>query len=219
MFATAALPLSALLSPRRKVWHFCPASNLGDRIFAVSKNSIQPGEEGEVMAEIDERELTRVHNRARLIVQSLITLSLLLVVLAFAGVRFSPPQSLLDPNVYRALWIVIIFLGLGAVVLRRVRTNAARLQDIAGLWGQSALLASLLKTTLFVAALGFSAAVLGYFAHLLTRDPVDALRAGVVAVAVLIYGYPRRAAWRRALEASQQSGAAPGPEPAKGSTA
>lgn len=171
------------------------------------------------MAEIDERELTRVHNRARMIVQALITLSLLLVVLAFAGVRFEPPARLLDPNLYRALWIVIVFLGLGAVVLRRVRSNAARLQDIAGLWGQSALLASLLKTTLFVAALGFSAAVLGYLAHLLTRDPSDALRASVVAVAVLVYGYPRRAAWRRVLEASQQPDGIPGPSPAKGTTA
>jgi FtsH-binding integral membrane protein len=168
------------------------------------------------MTQIDERELERGHRKARSFVHGLITLSLLLVALAFAGVRFNPPQSWLDPNLYRAIWIVVLFLGLGAVVLRRVRSNAARLQDVAGVFGQSALVASLVKTTLFVAALGGLAALLGYAAYLLSGDPSDALKAGVVGVAVLLYCYPRRAAWRRVLEASQQPGGIPGPSPAKG---
>jgi hypothetical protein len=170
------------------------------------------------MAEIDDNKLTSVHGKARAVVQGLITLSLLLVVLAFAGVRFTLPQSLLDPKLYFALWIVILFFGLGSVVLRRVRLNAARLQDIAGLWGERALLASLFKTTLFIAALGGAIAALGFVAYLLSRDPLDMLKAGVVAVAVLLYCYPRRAAWRRVLEASQQPGGIPGPSPAKGTT-
>jgi hypothetical protein len=171
------------------------------------------------MAEIDEKELTRAHGRARMIVQAFITLSLLLVVLAFAHLHFNVPQSLRDPNLYRALWIVILFFGLGAVVLRRVRMNAVRLQDIAGLFGQTALLASLVKTTLFLAALGVAAALLGFFAYLLSLEPLDMLKAGVVAVAVLLYCYPRRAAWRRVLETSQQPGGIPGPSPAKGTSA
>jgi hypothetical protein len=171
------------------------------------------------MSGIDDKELDHAHGRSRAVVQGLITFSLLLVVLAFAGVQFSLPQSLLDPNLYRALWIVVLFLGLGAVVLRRVRLNAARLQDIAGLFGQTALVASLVKTTLFVALLGASAAVLGYVAYLLSRDPSDMLKAGVVAVAVLLYAYPRLAAWRRVLEASQQPGGIPGPSPTKGTSA
>jgi hypothetical protein len=168
------------------------------------------------MTQVDEKELERGRRTARAFVQGLITLSLILIVLAFAGVRFNPPQSWLDPNLYRAIWIVVLFLGLGAIVLRRVRSNAARLQDIADLFGQHALVASLVKTTLFVAALGGSAALLGYAAYLLSGDPSDALKAGVVAVAVLLYCYPRRAAWRRVLEASQQPGGIPGPSPAKG---
>ncbi|MFL6229333.1 MAG: hypothetical protein ACJ741_11190 [Pyrinomonadaceae bacterium] len=171
------------------------------------------------MAEIDDKELTQAHGRARAVVHGLITFSLLLVALAYARVQFNLPQSLLDPNLYRALWIVILFFGLGAVVLRRVRLNAARLQDIAGLFGPSALLASLLKTTLFVAALGAASAVLGYLAYLLSRAPSDMLKAGIVAVAVLLYAYPRRAAWRRVIEASQEPGGIPGPSPAKGTSA
>jgi hypothetical protein len=171
------------------------------------------------MANVDDQELTRAHGKSRAVVQGLITFSLLLVVLAFAGVRFNLPQSLLDPNLYRALWIVILFCGLGAVVLRRVRLNAARLQDIAGLYGQSALVASLIKTTLFVALLGAAAVVLGFVAYLLSREPLDMLKAGVVAIAILLYAYPRRAAWRRVLEASQQPDGIPGPSPTKGTSA
>ena len=171
------------------------------------------------MAEVDEKELARAHARTRNVVHALITASLALVALAFARVHFRLPPSVLDPNLYRALWIVILFFGLGAVVLRRVRMNAARLQDIADLFGQSALLASLVKTTLFVAALGGACAVLGFFAYLLSLVPLDMLKAGVVAVAVLLYCYPRRAAWRRVVETSQQPGGIPGPSPAKGTTA
>jgi uncharacterized membrane protein SirB2 len=168
------------------------------------------------MTQDDEKELARGQRTARAVVQGLITLSLILIVLAFAGVRFNPPQSWLDPNLYRAIWIVVLFCGLGAIVLRRVRSNATRLQDIAGAFGRSALIKSLVKTTLLVAALGGLAALLGYAAYLLSGDPSDALKAGVVAIAVLLYCYPRRAAWRRVLEASQQPDGIPGPSPAKG---
>jgi hypothetical protein len=171
------------------------------------------------MAEIDEKELARAHGRARAVVHALITLSLLLVVLAYAGVRPGLPAGLRDQRLYGALWIIVIFLGLGALVLRRVRFNAARLQAVADARGVTALLASLQKTTVFVAAIGGAVALVGYLAYLLSLEPWDMLRAGVVAVAVLLYSYPRRSAWRRVLEASQTPGGIRGPSPAKGSTA
>ena len=170
------------------------------------------------MAEIDETELTRAHGGARVIVHALVTLSLLLVVLAYAGVHFRLPQSLLDPRLYGALWIVILFFGLGAIVLRRVRSNAARLQAVADVRGASGLLDSLRKTTVLVALIGGAISLLGFVAYLRSADPLDMLKAAVVAVAVLLYCYPRRAAWRRVVEASQAGGIT-GPSPAKGTTA
>jgi hypothetical protein len=169
------------------------------------------------MAETNEAELARRHRAASLAVQLLITLSLLLVVLAYTGVRL--PVDALPPAGYGTLWIVILFLGLGAIAFRRWRFNATRLQDVADLGGPSALLSTLQTTTLLLAAIAAIAALLGFVLYSVWREPTDMLKAGVVAVAVLLYSYPRRAAWRKVVEISQQPGGLTGAAEPKGTTA
>ena len=150
--------------------------------------------------------------------QALVTLALALVALAYAGVRLPLPASFLAPSLYGTLWIVVLFFGLGAVALRRTRSNPARLQDIASLRGPSGLLASLAKTATLIALVGGAIAVLGFLIFLGWRDPLDMLKAGVVSIAVLLYGYPRRESWRRVVEATQQPGGLPADPAAKGIT-
>ena len=171
-----------------------------------------------VMAEVKADELTDTRRGAGRAVQGLITLALALVALAFAGVRLPLPASFLDPKLYGVLWIVILFLGLGAVALRRTRSNPARLQDIAALRGTTGLLASMRKTTLFIALLGGAIALIGFVIFSGWRDEMDMLKAGVLAVAVLLYAYPRRESWRRTAEASQRAGGPVVDSPAKGTT-
>lgn len=170
------------------------------------------------MAEIQEDELARSHRGASRAAQSLVTASLALVALAFAGIGLPLPASFLAPQLYGTLWIVILCFGLGAVALRRTRSNAIRLQDIAALRGPAGLLASLRKTALLIALLGGAIAALGFVIFSGWRDELDMLKAGVVAVAVLLYGYPRRESWRRVVEASQQPGGLVGNSAAKGIT-
>jgi hypothetical protein len=169
------------------------------------------------MAETHEAELARRHRAASLAVQLLVTLTLLLVVFAYAGVRL--PLDSLPPSGYGTLWIVILFLGLGAIAFRRFRFNALRLQDVADLGGPSALLSTLQTTTLLLALLAALAALLGFVLYSVWREPTDMLKAGVVALAVLLYSYPRRAAWRKVVEASQRPGGLTGPAEPKGTTA
>lgn len=169
------------------------------------------------MAETNDVELARRHRAASLAVQLLVTGALLLVVLAYAGVRL--PLDSLPPAAYGTLWIVILFLGLGAVAFRRFRFNATRLQSVADLGGPTSLLATLQTTTLLLAALAAAAAVLGFVLYSVWREPGDMLKAGVVALAVLLYSYPRRAAWRKVVEASQQPGGLTGAAEPKGTTA
>ena len=75
-----------------------------------------------------------------------------------------------------------------------------RLQDIASLRGASGLIISLQKTTLLVAMIGFAVALIGFVSTLLTGAPVYSYQAGVVAVAVLLYGYPVRSSWEQAIK-------------------
>jgi len=164
-------------------------------------------------------ELARRHRAAVMTVAAMLALVLLLLALTFAvDVRFALPSGLSDPTLAIALWIAIILSGLGAVALRRTKFAAMRLQDIAALQGVSGLLATLENTTVLVALLGGGIAVMGFAITMITSDKYVMLRAGVIAIAVLIYCYPRRAAWERMVQTIQTSGGVETPS-AKGRTA
>jgi hypothetical protein len=173
------------------------------------------------MAEEIETELARRHRGAAMLVSALVTFTLALIALAYAGVRPRVNLSFIDQTTYVALWIVILFIGLGAIALRRMRFGALRLQTIADAKGISALLATLHKTTVLVALFGIGIAVIGYVLFMRSTDPWDMLKAGIIAIAILLYTYPRRTAWQRVLQATQTKDGltTDGVPPAKGTPA
>jgi len=165
-------------------------------------------------------ELARRHRSAVLTVTAMFALTALLVVLAYTGVYPPLPAGLHNPTVQGALWFSILFFGLGAIALRRARFAAVRLQAIADLRGPSGLLATLQGTTRLVAWCGGACALAGFLLAALKSDIGYMLKAAVVAVAILLYCYPRRAAWQRVVEATQQPGGLTTPAPpAKGTPA
>jgi hypothetical protein len=106
-----------------------------------------------------------------------------------------------NPATAGALRLSVIFMGVGAIVFRRTRFSAMRLRDIGALRGASGLLETLYRTTAMVALIGAIIAALGLYMSLLTGVGTDMLYMAVIAVVVLIYCYPRRAAWRSVLDA------------------
>ena len=142
-------------------------------------------------------ELDRRHKSTRTTVISLLCGVLLLCVLAYVSKRFLIPKN--NPSLDIAVRITILIFGLGAVALRRTKFAAMRLQDIGALKGASGLLITLQRTTLQVAGLGTVIALVGFIATLTTANDFYAYGAGLVAVAVLLYCYPTRTSWERAL--------------------
>lgn len=142
-------------------------------------------------------ELDRRHKTTRTTVISLVLGVVLLSVLAYVSKRFLIPKT--NPSLDIAVRITILIFGLGAVALRRTKFAAMRLQDIGALKGASGLLITLQRTTLQVAGLGTVIALVGFIATLMTANDFYAYGAGLVAVAVLLYCYPTRTSWERAL--------------------
>lgn len=163
-------------------------------------------------------ELTRRHRAATMIVWAMIALVLILVTLAFGGIGMNASGRLGSPNFAFALRVVIIFLGLGAVALRRTRFSSMRLQDIAGLRGITGLLATLQNTTTLVALIGGAIAIIGFVIAMTTGEKYDMVWIGLAALAVLFYAYPRRASWQNVVDRIQQTGD-PDVAPAKGNVA
>lgn len=145
-----------------------------------------------------EAELQRRHKATATTVLVLLVAAVLLCILAFVTKKFLPQQS--NPPLDIAVRISILIFGLGAVALRRTKFATMRLQDIAALKGASGLLITLQRTTLQVAFLGATVAVIGFIATLLTGNDFYTYGAGLVAIAVLLYCYPVRTSWARALQ-------------------
>lgn len=151
-----------------------------------------------------EDELTRRHRTAAMIVNGMLVLTLALIGIAFVAGRYLSRPG--DPTLIKLLWVLILIFGLGAFPLRRTRFNAVRLQDIAAIKGISGLLATLQGTTQQLAYLGGAIALMGFLLAMLTGAAWDMLRAGGVALVVLLYCYPRRSAWQRVVQGISESG-------------
>lgn len=143
-------------------------------------------------------ELDSRHKSTRTTVLALLIGVILLCVLAYVSQRFLTANSY--PELEMAVLVTILILGLGAIAFRRTRFSAMRLQDIAALKGSGGLLITLQRTTLQVALIGAATAVIGFAATVLTGEPSYTYRGGVIAVAVLLYCYPSRTSWQRALQ-------------------
>lgn len=143
-------------------------------------------------------ELTRRHKATATTVLALLVAVVLLCVLAFVTKKFLEPQN--NPPLDIAVRISILIFGLGAVALRRTKFATMRLQDIASLKGPTGLLITLQRTTLQVAFLGAIVAAMGFVATLITGNDFYTYGAGLVALAVLLYCYPVRTSWERALQ-------------------
>lgn len=144
--------------------------------------------------------LERRHTAAVRAVRWVALFTLLLVVLALTNVLAGAVRF--NPTTANSLRFAIVFLGAGAVVFRRTRFSAMRLQDIGALRGPAGLLDTLQTTTVIVALIAAVIAVLGFLISVMTGAGTDMLYMGVIAVAVLLYAYPRRAAWESVVRAT-----------------
>ncbi len=157
------------------------------------------------MSANSQSELERRHKAASTTVLALLVAAILISVIAYlarGGLSYQP-----NPSFSTAVLISMFFFGVGAIALRRTRFAAMRLQDIAALRGVSGLLQTLERTTLQVALLGIANAVVGFVATLMTGDESLTYRGTVVAVAVLLYSYPTRSSWQRAVRQFAEDGA------------
>lgn len=142
-------------------------------------------------------ELTRRHKTTSTTVLSLLVAVVLLCVLAFVSQKFLTQRT--NSSLDIAVRVSILIFGLGAIALRRTQFAKMRLQDIAALQGASGLIITLQRTTLRVALIGVAIAIIGFVSTLLTGAPLYSVQAGVVAAAVLLYGYPVRSSWEQAV--------------------
>jgi peptidoglycan/LPS O-acetylase OafA/YrhL len=128
----------------------------------------------------------------------LLIATFLLAILAFVARAYlveKPPNLPLD----WATRIVVLFLGLGAIVWRRTRFSAMRLQDIAGVAGVAGLIRTLEKTTIQLALIAVAIALIGFVVTVIQGNELYTYWSCAIAVVVLIYSYPTKSSWLKTV--------------------
>lgn len=152
-------------------------------------------------------ELERRHAAAVRVVGAVALFTVLLMALGLTNVLAGKLRF--NPTTANSLRFIIVFLGVGALFFRRTRFAAMRLQDIAALRGATGLLDTLQTTTVIVALIAALIAALGFLISVMTQDGWDMLYMGTISIAVLLYAYPRRAAWESVVRATSDGEADP----------
>ena len=124
--------------------------------------------------------------------------AILLSVVAFLARPYliEKPNRLLDG----AIRIAVLTIGLGAVVWRRTKLAAMRLQDIAGLAGVSGLLQALEKATIQIACFAAAISLIGFIATFVTGIDGYTYWTSAVSVILLIWCYPLKSHWNSAVQ-------------------
>jgi multisubunit Na+/H+ antiporter MnhF subunit len=154
-------------------------------------------------------ELIRRHKVTARIVGMLLIGTALLALITLLAKNHLRQQP--NPSLDIALRITILIFGLGSVALRRTKFSAMRLQDIGALRGPAGLLDTLEKTTLKVAFLGATIAVMGFVTTLLTGNEYYTYIAVFLGAIVLLYCFPTRSSWQRTLQKFAQNQESAGP--------
>jgi hypothetical protein len=94
---------------------------------------------------------------------------------------------------------MVLFFGLGAIVWRRNRFSAMRLQDIAGVAGTTGLIKTLETTTLQLALLAVVIALIGFAVTLIQGNELYSYWSSAIAVVVLVYSYPTKSSWLKTV--------------------
>lgn len=144
------------------------------------------------------------HRTASIIVAAFAASMLMYVAVGVALVREELAESRLPIPFYAAT----LFLALGSIAFRRTQLRALRLEVVAGLRGVEGLIKHLVQVTVVSAALGEAIGLLALLVSFFGGGRDHVITLGVVGLLVVLYNFPRRAAWQKTIDyfASQAPG-------------
>jgi hypothetical protein len=90
-------------------------------------------------------------------------------------------------------------LAIGSILVRRALLHRTKLEVVAVTRGMEGLIKHLLNSTIIAAALAEVIGLLALVVAFFGGDQNDVIRLSLVGLAVLVWNYPRRSAWERAV--------------------
>jgi len=157
------------------------------------------------MNEISSENLSLLESRYRttaiiILAQIVFTIILTVAVWLFAPTNFKS----ISQQTLTTLWVVIIFLAVGAFLLRRVFFRWDRFKDIVLLQGVSELLKTLQNNAIILAVFATLLPIVGGTITVLSGSTFEIIRAEIVALIVFLINFPRRSVWKKIVAATEK---------------
>jgi H+/Cl- antiporter ClcA len=95
------------------------------------------------------------------------------------------------------LWVAVLFIAVGAFVLRRLIFNWERLKNTALLKGIKGLIQKLQINSIILGAIAEIVAIMGFLIAVLSGNKWDVFRAGAIALVVFLANFPRKSNWEK----------------------
>ena len=122
------------------------------------------------------------------------------IILTIAVLLFIPKTTetnAISQQTLTTLWAAIMFLAVGAFVLRRMFFRWDRLKDITILKGAAGLLRTLQNNAIILAVFATLLTIVGCVITVLSGEMFDVIRAEIVALIVFVINFPRKAVWSK----------------------
>jgi len=148
----------------------------------------------EISAE-NRTELEKRYRTAAFVVIAQILTTLVLIVVAFFVAQTSE-NSATSQSIF-ALWIIVLFIAVGAFVLRRILFNWERLKNTALIKGFPGLLQTLQTNSILLGSLAEIIAIIGFLVATLGGNKWDMFRVGTIALIVFLANFPRKSNWEK----------------------
>ena len=150
----------------------------------------------------DRASLENHYRKAAMIISGQIAFTIILTVavwLLAPKVGYSISQQTLT-----TLWVTIIFLAVGAFILRRVFFRWDRLKDVTVLKGVSGLLKTLQINAIILAVFATLLPIVGAVITVLSGSTFEIIRAEIVALIVFLINFPRKSVWEKIVAAMEK---------------
>jgi hypothetical protein len=150
------------------------------------------------MQEISAETRTELEKRYRtavfVVIAQILTALLLTVAAFFIAQTFD--NSVTSESI-SALWFTVLFIAVGAFLLRRFLFNWERLKNTAVIKGVSGVLQTLQTNSILLGSLGEIIVIIGFLVAALGGNKWDMFRAAAVALIVFLANFPRRSTWEK----------------------
>jgi hypothetical protein len=147
----------------------------------------------------DDGTVGRKYGTTAIVFLSQIAFSIMLTVVAAVMARGRVETESANANV-TAIWVLIIFIAVGALLARRFFYSWERLKNTKLLRGQDGLLRALQVNAILLGAISEFIAILGFVITIMSGSVFDMIRAEAVALITFLINFPRKSVWSRIVE-------------------